>query len=125
MRVPVLPADQRGMTVLEVLQTMTLLAVGLLGLTSLTLGTIHGNSEASRLTSAAVAAQDKIEELRAAGFDQLAEGTDDIIFTGVPYARSWSVCSDCPIAGAKELAVTVSWGGAATDAVTMRTIVTR
>ena len=118
-------AGQHGFTLIEVVHTLALLGVGLLGLSSLTIGTIHGNSTAKRITSAAVLAQDKIEEMRRADYPAIVSGSDQTLVTGVPYDRSWTVCSDCPLAGAKQVTVEVSWQDEAHESVEMQTIITR
>ncbi len=113
---------ESGFTLLEVMQTMAFLAIGLLGLSSLTIGTIHGNVGAKQITSATVLAQDKIEELRHADFAAVVEGSDQIVSGGVPYTREWSVCTNCPVAGAKEVSIVVTWYDQEDKAITLQTI---
>jgi len=117
--------SEGGFSLIEVLQTLILLAVGLLSLSSLTLGTVHGNASAARITSGAVVAQDKIEELRNTDFAAIVGGTDQIVIDRVTYQRSWSVCSDRPVTGAVEVTVTVAWLDGFEKTATLQTIIAR
>ena len=56
-----------GFTLMEVLITIVLLTVGLLGMAALTTGIINGNTHSRRLTTATTLAQDKIEDVRRLG----------------------------------------------------------
>ena len=117
-------AGERGFTFIEVLQALTLSAIGLLALSSLTMGTIHANSKAKRITTAATLAEAKMEDIRALDYAAVAAGTDSVTETGVDYARTWTVCTDCPIHGTKEITLTVQWPDQGTQHVTLETIIT-
>lgn len=56
--------NNRGMSLIEVMAAMLILAVGILGLAPLMVITIDANSFANELTEANTLAQDKIESLR-------------------------------------------------------------
>ena len=116
-------ADERGFTFIEVLQALTLSSIGLLALASLTMGTIHANSKAKRITTAATLAEAKMEDIRALDYAAVAEGADTVTETGVDYARTWTVCTDCPVHGAKEVTLTVEWPEQEPQRLTLETII--
>jgi prepilin-type N-terminal cleavage/methylation domain-containing protein len=116
-------SGQQGFTFIEVLQALSLSTIGLLALSSLTMGTIHANAKARRITTAATLAEAKMEELRNRNYAEVVEGTDAVTDTGVQYSRAWTVCTDCPIHGTKDVTLTVQWSEQATESVTLETIV--
>ena len=61
--------QQGGFTLVEVLVTMTITVIGLVGLLSLHMATVKGNQIASRTGAATTIAQKTIEELRAMPVD--------------------------------------------------------
>ena len=52
-----------GFTLIEVLITIVILSVGLLGMASLTTGIINGNAFSKNASTATTLAQDKMEEI--------------------------------------------------------------
>ena len=56
-----------GFTLLEVLVAMVILAVGLLGMASLSIGIIKGNSFSKEISSATTCAREKMEEVEQLG----------------------------------------------------------
>ena len=56
--------NKKGMSLIEVMAAMVILAIGILGLAPLMVVTIDANSFANELTEANTLAQDKIESLR-------------------------------------------------------------
>jgi prepilin-type N-terminal cleavage/methylation domain-containing protein len=115
--------DQRGFTFIEVLQALTLCSIGLLALSSLTMGTIHANAKARRVTAAVTLAEAKLEAIHNLSYAEVTAGADAVTDDGVEYSRTWTVCSDCPIHGTKEITMTVQWPEQGTQAVTLETII--
>jgi Tfp pilus assembly protein PilV len=122
-RTPMLCHNAAGFTFIEVLQALSLSAIGLLALSSLTMGTIHANAKARRLTTAATLAQAKMETLRNLAYGAIVEGADQVSEGGVTYSRAWSVCTNCPIAGTKEVTLTVQWSDQGAPAITLETVI--
>jgi Tfp pilus assembly protein PilV len=114
---------EAGFTFIEVLQAVCLSAIGLLALSSLTMGTISANATARRITSAATAAEAKMEEIRTLAYAEVTEGSDRVTESNVHYDRSWTVCTNCPIQGAKEVTLTVRWREHSEQTVTLQTII--
>jgi Tfp pilus assembly protein PilV len=118
-------SDQHGFTFIEVLQALCLSAIGLLALSSLTMGTISANAKARRITTAATLGQAKMEEIRHLAYAAVAEGSDDVTESNVHYSRSWTICTNCPIQGTKEVTLTVRWRDQADQTVKLETIVSQ
>ena len=118
------PADG-GFTLFEVLQAMAIASIGLLALSTLTMATISANAKARRMTTAATLGEAKMEALRNTPYDDLADGADELAQAGTSYSRSWSVCTSCPIDGAKQVALTVRWDDRGTQALTLETVIAR
>ncbi len=98
-------SGQRGFTLIEVMVTIFILVVGLLGLYSTVVGVIQGNAHSKNITTATTLAQDKIEALRNQSYAGLSSGSDsNSIFT-----RTWTVSGDSPAAGLTTVEVTVGW----------------
>ena len=113
--------NNRGFTLVEIMIAVFILVVALLGLISVTVMVIKGNSFSKTMTTATTLAKDKMEQLKNTGYDSLAGGTDTVesIFT-----RTWTITSDSPATGMKTIEVKVEWDWqGATRNVTLRTIV--
>lgn len=114
---------EAGFTFIEMLQALTLSAIGLLALSSLTLGTIHANAKARRMTTAATLAQDKMEQIRNLPYASIVEGSDEVTDSGVSYSRIWTVCVNCPIDGTREVTLTVRWSDQGAQSIKLETII--
>ena len=100
---------QKGFTLIEVTITLVILSVSLLGLAALMGTTIRNTSNGAHMTEATIFAQDKLEELKASGWESLSDGTytDHLQgSTGVHYARRWMAATDGHL---KTVTVSVTW----------------
>jgi len=113
---------QQGFTFIEVLQALAICTIGLLALSSLTMGTIRANATARRMTAAATLAEAKMEDLRQQPYAAVAEGSDQVTDDGVTYSRAWTVCTGCPIQGTKEVTLTVEWMEHTLETITLQTV---
>jgi Tfp pilus assembly protein PilV len=118
-------SGEDGFTFIEVLQALCLSAIGLLALSSLTMGTISANAKARRITTAATLGQAKMEEIRNLAYAAVGDGSDEVTESTVHYSRSWTVCSNCPIEGTKEVTLTVHWRDQADQTVKLQTIISQ
>jgi type IV pilus assembly protein PilV len=62
-----------GFTLLEVLVAMVILAVGLLGMASLSVGIIKGNELSKEVSSATTCAREKMEDVERLGYANISE----------------------------------------------------
>lgn len=67
--------DQRGLSLVEVLMSMTILAIGMLAVAEMQITSIQGNAFSGATTEGTVLAQDRMEQLMALTYSSLT--TDD------------------------------------------------
>jgi len=118
--------NAEGFTLLEVMITVVILAIGLLGVAGLQIVAIKGNSFGQQMSVASTLAQNQLEELRQTAYSSLSDGFDTYIdqVNGVTYNRAWDVIPDVTHPDWMRIEVTVSWTGpTAGRGVTLSTIV--
>jgi Tfp pilus assembly protein PilV len=113
--------NQDGISLLEVITSVTLFAIAAAGLSAGTVANIRGNSSSRAAATASALIQDQVEKLRAldptTNPSALTGGThqdalnpmDGLGRPSGAYSRSWVVNTDTPRAGLSEVVVTVSW----------------
>jgi type IV pilus assembly protein PilV len=118
-----------GFTLLEVMIAMVILAIGLLGLASMHIMAIKGNSFGQQMTVASTIAQNQLEQLRRAT-GALANGNDAVTDqNGITYTRTWTVTPNSPQQGATTVVITINWtgptgqGGEAARTINIRSII--
>jgi len=120
-----------GFTLNEVLASIALISISILGFSLNTMSVIRGNYISKNVTTATFLAQDKIEQLKS-----LVPLTDvgncpdppekDITATGSAggiYARCWTIKTSPLGAGLREITVTVHWTDYLGHKVTLSTLV--
>jgi len=126
-----LSGGQEGYTFNEVLVSIALIGIGILGFSVNTIGVIQGNYTSSNFTIATNLAQEKMEQLKAqAALANVSHcpdsGEKGLTATGAPggiYDRCWAIV-DSPLGdGLKRIDVTVSWRDSVSRAVTVSTLV--
>ena len=122
--------DPGGFTLLEVMITVVILAIGLLGLAGLQIVAIKGNSFGQQMSVASTLAQNQLEQLRQIPYASLSDGSSDGNDTyteavnGVSYTRVWQAVTDVNHPDWLTLNVTISWTGPTTGStITLSTIV--
>jgi type IV pilus assembly protein PilV len=108
-------SHEKGFTLIEVIIAIFLLAVALLGLATVTMTVIKGNTLSQTVTTATTLARDKMEELKGMNYDALptltvtdyatAEGTLQTSAADSYYKREWS----SPGTDTKTIQVRVTW----------------
>ncbi len=123
---PKLLSDSSGFTLIEVLITLVIFAVGILGLALMQISAIKGNSVANQVTEAANIASDQIEQIFSWDYNDnrleedtngtytLTNGADQVadghrLDAGGNYDIIWNVQENTPVADSKTVAVTVIW----------------
>ncbi|MBW1698731.1 MAG: prepilin-type N-terminal cleavage/methylation domain-containing protein [Deltaproteobacteria bacterium] len=114
-----------GFTLVEVLVTMVILAIALLGMAALLAGIMQGNTYSNMVTTATTLAQEKLEEVRRIGYSGVESGEENYgDITDFPlFKRTTNVTSDSPAAGMKTVTVTVYWNSN-NKSVELKTILT-
>jgi type IV pilus assembly protein PilV len=121
--------DKKGFTLLEVMIAMVILAIGLLGLASMHIMAIKGNSFGQQMTVASTMAQNQLEQLRQTT-GTLVNGNDTVTDqNGITYTRQWTVTLNSPQQGTTTVVITINWtgptgqGGEAARSINIRTII--
>lgn len=119
--------NKDGFTLLEVLFSIVILSVGLLGLAAMQMTAIKGNTYGNKLSIATELIENQMEAFRNTPFDQI----DDITLAPVAgyeyYQREAVVQDNTPLADAKTITVTVKWtdtNGPKTHEISVKTIMT-
>jgi type IV pilus assembly protein PilV len=108
----ILSLKSKGFTLIEILIALVILSISLLSLAALMATTSRNTSFGGHMTEAATFAQDQLEQLRVAIWDDInnewldASGTDTRTASGIPYTRTLNVVQNGNI---KTITITVSW----------------
>jgi type IV pilus assembly protein PilV len=117
--------DKKGFTLLEVMITMLISTIGLLGLAGMQVMAIKGNSFGQQMTVASTLAQNQLEEMRQ-NAGALANGEDTVTDqNGTTYTRTWTVTPNTPQTNMNTVSIDVVWTDLteAPRTVTIRTII--
>src|SRR5919108_2968420 len=107
--------NTNGFTLIEILIATVIITVASLGVASLTIGVIRGNSFSKRLTTATTLAQDRLEEIKGIGYSNAPMGNTPGTYGDIPnfggYKRDTSVAyvNGDPASKMKKIDVTVYW----------------
>ncbi|MGH7824606.1 MAG: type IV pilus modification PilV family protein [Candidatus Binatia bacterium] len=122
--------SQQGFTLLELLITLVVLTIGLLGTAGLTTGIIRGNFFAKNITSATVVAQTQLEAIQRAGYAGAVindvsgpfKSADTVSMSGMNFSRTTAITT---ASNMRTVTVTVTWNEAnnASRSVTLQTTV--
>ena len=96
-----------GFTILEVMMTSAIFAIGILGVCALQTAAIKTISSANCITVGTTHAQDKLEELLELPFSDSDLSIGDHTESNLPYTITWSVAANT--SSSKSVAVTSSW----------------
>jgi prepilin-type N-terminal cleavage/methylation domain-containing protein len=105
--------DTNGFTLIEILIATVIITVASLGVVTLTIGIIKGNSFSKRLTIATTLGQDRLENVKRLGYSNAgtAAGTENYgtIANYAGYKRVTSVANNTPASNIKTINVTIYW----------------
>jgi prepilin-type N-terminal cleavage/methylation domain-containing protein len=100
--------DDKGMTLVEIMVAMIILAIALAWLAPMLVTAMRGNRLGGDLTTASTLAQDKIEELRNVSYSSLLShpaGQDTV----GKMIRNWNIAEELGQDGLARITITVSW----------------
>jgi type IV pilus assembly protein PilV len=105
--------DTNGFTLIEILIATVIITIASLGVASLTVGIIRGNSFSKRLTIATTLAQDRLEQAKRLGYANAgtAVATENYgtIANYGGYKRVTSVANNTPASNMNIISVSVYW----------------
>ena len=115
-------ANSSGFTLIEVMIAIFILTVGLLGAAGMAATVINGNAFSKEITTAAMLAQDKMEELRTVDWNGLQDGNDTISGSqGIRYQRTWTVA---PTGTMKAINLAVNWNDGHDHSIQITSVIT-
>jgi type IV pilus assembly protein PilV len=102
-----------GFTLIEVLISIIVLSIGMLGLSRITVATINANSSNKRHTIASTLVQDRMESVKKSGYagatnTSYTEGYNTIT-NYAAYKRVTTITLNSPAANMRTVTVTVFW----------------
>jgi|LGOV01.1.fsa_nt_gb type IV pilus assembly protein PilV len=118
--------NEKGFSLIELMISMAILAIGLLGLAGLQGTAINGNHHGNMISQATVLAQDTIEQIRNAAYDDITTTNfpaTEMAVSGSNFDRAILIEDDTPLNELKRVTVTVSWRKLNQHRVVLRTIV--
>ena len=121
---PFSPQSQKGFSLIEVLISITILSIGLLGLAALQVHAIRGNALGKKNTLAVALAEEKMEEVRNTPYASIGAGTTtETSVNGRIYDRVTTVEDNTPATDMKRITVEVTWDDFMSHRVRLRTII--
>jgi general secretion pathway protein I len=101
----------RGYTLLEVLAAMSLFAIVATAAGGLATSSMRYTMRNRHATTAAMLAQQAIEDVRALDYPNIIGGTSTATIDNTVYTTTTVVVDNSPAANMKNITVTVSWSG--------------
>jgi len=97
--------NEKGFSLIEIMISLSIFAVGILAISSLQIGTINSNAKAGRTVEAVAIAQEQVETLMTSHYADV--NTTGPITLNTRYNVSWTVAA--PVMNTKDVALIVSW----------------
>ena len=101
----------RGVSLLEVLSAISLFSLVASGVGVLAVGSVRQTTQNRHGLSAAMLAQQRLEELRGLDYPAILPGSTTSTVNGIVYTVAHTVLENNPAAGMKLITVTVTWHG--------------
>ena len=102
-------ASRRGFSLIELLITMVILGIGIMAVAALFPLATKNVNKGKILSTALGRAQEKIEELKEAGYASTMMASGTYTDSSGVYSRTWTVQDSLPTVGSKKVFVCVSW----------------
>lgn len=120
-----LQKNRKGFTLIEVLVTLIILAISLLALAGLMATTTKSNANGGHITEATTFAQDRLEQLRATRWEDIAVGnsSDQVTgSTGITYLRNSTVE---PNGNLRTVTIRMSWVDRSNHEIRLRSVISQ
>ena len=103
--------NEKGVTIIEMLMAICILAVGILAVIAMQTSSARGNSTSSKSTDGLILAVNQIEQLMDRGWDHtdLASSGNPHSVTNSQYTITWNVTDNGVINNTKTIDMTVTW----------------
>jgi type IV pilus modification protein PilV len=101
--------DDRGFSLIEVMIAMTFLAIGLLAVAQMIPMGLSGVTQARVRTNAVQAAQERMDMLRAAEFEDASLTAGAYSETDGKYTLDWTITDNTPAPKVKRVDLVASW----------------
>jgi type IV pilus assembly protein PilV len=111
--------NQRGFSLVEVLISMLIMGVGLLGMNSMIVSVMRATAQSKEISTATVLLQDKMENLKNTSVSVLTPGKDSRTMGNITYLRQWVIST---VGNLKTITVTVNWTSRGTHNVSATTL---
>lgn len=108
-RTPTRIRSNEGYSLVEVMVSLILLVIGVLGMASLTSTVMEGNRGVTNYTRAAETLREKVEEMQSIPIRGVVSGADVDSVGGVAFDRAWTVSVNSPAPGLRRVMLTASW----------------
>lgn len=124
---PIVSKKEAGFTLIEVMMSAVVLAIGLLALAAMQTAAIKANYQAKKQTLAVALAENQIESYRNTPYASLPLGT--ITESGLVsgdvghFTRVTTIQNNTPLEGLKTITVSVSWNDGKLRTATVKTII--
>jgi len=96
--------NNRGFSIIEVIFALSIFAIGILAVLSLSISAVNTNASARRVTDATALVEDRLEKLAAMPYEDIQNGEE----TEGAYKITWVVIEDDMLAKTKSITVTVN-----------------
>ena len=113
---------EKGVAILEVMISLLILAIGLMGTAALTTTSVKVNSNTNYLTWAYQTAQADLEELRSRSWTSISNGSRTTRCNGVAFKSTWAVAT---IGNIKDVSLSVAWNDSKDHQIDVVTKITR
>jgi len=103
--------NEKGVTIIEMLMAISILAVGILAVIAMQTASARGNSTSSKSTDGLILAVDQIEKLMERAWDHAdldSSGNPHSVTNG-QYTVAWNVTDNGVIDNTKTINMTVTW----------------
>lgn len=114
-----LVTNKRGISLIEVLISVVILSIGLLGVAMMQLTAITGNTFSREMILATEIGQDSLERTKAMAYADITITNLPVVMPspvqpdpnnpGLSFTRTWAVTDNIPVTNTKTITVTIGW----------------